>query len=97
MTTPQLPLESYDIDSSIEELAQCLSDGTLALIIGAGISKSLGLPDWHELVINCGELADFDTSSINNETSEDKLGIFVDKIENKYKFKYTPRIILYKL
>lgn len=34
-------------------LARYLSEGSLALLLGAGVSKGVGLPNWYELVKKC--------------------------------------------
>lgn len=52
-----LPNNIYEQDRSkaVEHMAQCLHDGTLALLIGAGASAGLGLPTWKELVEDCAK------------------------------------------
>ena len=39
------------MDVSIEKLKKLHQDGKLCLFVGAGISKSCGLPDWNELSV----------------------------------------------
>ena len=83
MPIPPLPVDSYDKKLAIDYLASCLFDGALALVFGAGISKSLGFPNWNQLVIRCGKIANIDTSSIDENSNEHELCMFMDKIERK--------------
>jgi len=52
-------------------LGNALADGSLALVLGAGISKKVGLPQWYELVNDCleavGLVGDLDKSTPNNK------------------------------
>lgn len=55
-------------DSLIDHLASELNHGRLALVLGAGISKPFGLPDWEELIDRM-----FAAKAITREKSESLL------------------------
>ncbi len=65
------------------ELARYLSEGSLVLLVGAGISKGVGLPVWWELVRRCLRLAGCtsDARKIRKSTSNERLRVMVDNVE----------------
>lgn len=69
--------EFYDRnpDAVTSDLAKGLKDGSLCLMTGAGISKELKLPLWHELVISCCNKSPgpVDATGIDKHTSGDNL------------------------
>jgi hypothetical protein len=73
-----------DPNTAIPLLAEYLSEGCLALAIGAGASAGLGLPDWHTLVRRCVEAANKQTGSkidIPAGTDPRSLGRAMDRVE----------------
>jgi hypothetical protein len=65
-----LPLRSYDKENSKQALAEMLSMGSLALVMGAGASKGLGLPLWFELVNRCLKYANLEDKGLVDSKSD---------------------------
>lgn len=80
-----LPLECYTDEAlAIDYLARCLFEGTLALVIGAGASKYMGLPSWPELVGRCIAYANVPSEDkISDEIDGTELMKLMDPVENK--------------
>jgi hypothetical protein len=51
------PRDLRDPETATAVLASLLSDGELALLLGAGVSKDMGLPGWGSLVLSCEDEA----------------------------------------
>ena len=46
-----------DFNLAKEPISECLKEGTLKLILGAGISMDFGLPNWPDLIFKCIKLS----------------------------------------
>lgn len=57
---PALIRESAGKSDSLQALSGHLRRGELVLLLGAGVSRAFGLPDWGELVSKCEGLAKID-------------------------------------
>lgn len=96
-----LPIDNYIRDSDVSKvyLAKNLIKGTLALVIGAGVSKSFGLPLWSELVKRCLKKVNLD-DEVNESTSVDDLRLKMEKVEDKvgdpYRYREIVRDCLYQ-
>ena len=76
--------EEYKIpDLAINYLADCLKEGTLIMFLGAGASKSYGLPSWVELVNDLRSQAKMDLLDIN--CSSEDLQNAADEVKSKLK------------
>jgi hypothetical protein len=74
---------SADLDLAADALGTQLYRGTLGLMLGAGTSKGLGLPNWWELVQLCRKEVGLPYETIHAETSNEDLRGMVDEIEGK--------------
>ncbi|MFC4726650.1 SIR2 family protein [Coralloluteibacterium thermophilus] len=61
---------------AIEQLVQAYRSRSLMLFVGAGVSMSLGLPSWHELVDHMAEELGFDPEEFRGYGSELTLAEF---------------------
>lgn len=86
--SPRLPTQDYLDDSRwIHLLAEHLHHGSLALVVGAGVSVGKGLPTWSELVRRCLDDATvpYDPAHLAGNPSSERLGLYIDRVERKYK------------
>lgn len=75
---------SEDEECAIDALAGHLLDGTLALVLGAGISAGIGLPTWWELVSKMVEGTNVgNTTTITPATSNEDLRLSIDDVINE--------------
>lgn len=83
-----LPLESYvdEPELCVAKLSECLQDGSLALVLGSGVSAGMGLPVWWKLVKSCVVAAEMaDTHAVSDDTSYDDLMKTMSRVEKKLK------------
>lgn len=71
-----------DPDQAIDFLAHHLRDGSLALALGAGVSRHLSLPRWFELVNGCSKEASL-PATFGKSTPADALCERMEAIEKK--------------
>lgn len=59
MVSADLPIEAFASDTTLacEAIGIALREGSLFLVLGAGTSLGMGLPNWWELVRDCGSAA----------------------------------------
>jgi len=76
-----LPVSYYDIGSARDQIATCLGEGSLALFVGAGASKGVGLPLWWELVKTCAEAAGLPHDDISDQTPNETLRSKMEDVE----------------
>ena len=83
---PNIPLDIYDADHklAVEELGKHLREGSLALILGAGVSKSVGFSNWWELVLDVRKLCGLSTDGIDSNTPTEKLLVLAGEAERKF-------------
>ena len=60
-----------------------LEQGSLTMLLGAGVSKGMGLPLWWELVKYCCDHLGLDSSNIDSTTSNEELRLKMDSVEKK--------------
>lgn len=85
--SPRLPTEDYIKGGRWQRLvAEHLFNGSLALVLGAGASAGMGLPDWPELVRRCLEDAgiSYDPRDLAGNPSGERLGLYIDRVEEKF-------------
>lgn len=78
-----IPLDYHDRATASDTLADNLSNGTLALFVGAGASRCMGLPLWWELVKRCVDKIGPPDPTINEGTSNEKLRSLMEAVEKK--------------
>ena len=80
-----LPLDQYsdDLDLAANALGGQLYQGTLALMLGAGASKGMGLPNWWQLVRLCREEIGLSYDTIGRGTSNEELRELVGEVETR--------------
>ncbi len=76
-------------------LVEALCKGELALVLGAGISKFLKLPLWHELIAGCARRAGLRSlaKGIDKNTAAEELRKAFDQISERCGRKKTPDIL----
>ena len=73
----------YDNENlCIERLSQALTNSSLSLFLGAGISKDFGLPDWSELIENLCKRSSVSYS--RTQKAEDLAVLCKNKLRDKY-------------
>lgn len=79
-----LPISAIAADPAIAKTQICnkLVEGSLALMLGAGVSVGMGLPPWHKLVTACLELASLPNAQISATSSADQLTRAINPIES---------------
>jgi hypothetical protein len=72
-----------DPEAAAVELARYLKEGSLVLLIGAGASRGVGLPLWHELVKRClvSVGLDKEAAATRRSTPAESLRSAMDKVE----------------
>jgi hypothetical protein len=70
-------------DRAIETLADSLSQGTLVLFLGAGVSLGTGLPDWPSLIKSLR--AEVGLPSDHIDDSADSLQLAADEVRREFK------------
>lgn len=80
----RLPLETYAADPRLSSgvLSEILRNGSLALVLGAGVSAGMGLPKWWKLVKECSEAAGRN-ERITSRTPIDKLLRIMSEVERE--------------
>jgi hypothetical protein len=78
-----LPLTDYQDHALAQiKLAEYLHSGSLALFLGAGVSRAIGLPDWVTLVRRCMSAVG-EQANVSEDTSIDDLLSRIESIEKK--------------
>src|SRR5687768_4880554 len=81
-----LPISHYaQREAAIPMLAHHLAHGSLALVLGSGASRGLGLPSWPELVRRClagAPHAKIDPSSIPEDATAEWLMRVMDPVKD---------------
>ncbi len=70
-----------DTDAAAIRLAHHLREGELALIIGAGASRGVGLPLWSELVQECVKRGGIPSRAVDSSTPNSDLRSLMEEIE----------------
>jgi len=80
-----LPVDHYmsNHNDAARAVADRLHEGTLTMLLGAGVSKGMNLPSWWELVKSCCEAVGVDGTTVNESTSNERLRALAEKIENE--------------
>ena len=85
---PRLHTEEYiDHGLRLDLVAEHLQHGSLALVLGAGASAGMGLPNWKTLVQRCLEAASipFDPRRLERNPSAEQLGLLINDVETRFK------------
>ncbi len=81
--------ELKDKSESINYLAKCLKDGTLALFLGAGTSRGFGLPDWVSLInelrkeFNLRKLSERVSAEVLQDSADEIKDLFIEKASSE--------------
>lgn len=81
MTIGRLENHQYsDQDIAIQYLGEMLSQGSLALVLGAGICSGVGLPNWETLVKGCLDAAGL-PCTITGTSTNNEIMQAIDRVE----------------
>jgi hypothetical protein len=86
MKTAWMPIKAYTSDRDLVKkvLVEQLDVGSLAAVLGAGVSKDLEFPLWWELVRDTRREAGFsDWTSVTKKTPANEISLMIDAVENK--------------
>lgn len=89
--SPRLDTEDYvEQDQWVHLVAEHLYNGSLALVLGAGVSADLGLPTWMTLVQRCLESAGM---TFDSDKLPERHGLYMDDLEDTVdRHEYTNRV-----
>lgn len=79
-----LSLEAYhsNKDTAINEISNFLKQGSLALFLGSGVSCSIGLPNWTDIVYHCANSKNI-VKKITNDTPITELLRILEEIHDE--------------
>jgi hypothetical protein len=80
---PLLSVAKKDPEQALGPLADYLRDGSLALVLGTGVSMPLGLPRWWELVAKCVQ-ANSSAHTVTVSTPVSQLSTIMEEVEAQY-------------
>ncbi len=83
-----LPLSVLKSDHNLVAniIANIIHEGSLALVLGAGVSRGLGFPTWENLVVECAKIVGIENQI--DVSSDTKIRESTNTIERKFKNNY---------